>query len=166
MGEVISLLSTEFRKKVGKLKDERMKNEAVAGVSYPTGFLSFDFLNGTVIHTKSETMPKYNSIGVLDGSVNIVIGRSGCGKSTLLNTLTDAGILAEDQLFATLDPTTRTLELPGGESVLMTDTVGFIRKLPHHLIEAFKSTLEEAKYADIILHVVDCFRQVKEDMGM
>ena len=84
MGEVISLLSTEFRKKVGKLKDERMKNEAVAGVSYPTGFLSFDFLNGTVIHTKSETMPKYNSIGVLDGSVNIVIGRSGCGKSTFV----------------------------------------------------------------------------------
>ena len=85
-----------------------------------------------------------------------IVGYTNAGKSTLLNTLTDAGILAEDQLFATLDPTTRTLELPGGESVLMTDTVGFIRKLPHHLIEAFKSTLEEAKYADIILHVVDC----------
>ena len=78
----ISLLSVEFRKKVSKSKDERIKNEATAGVSYPTGFLSFDFLNGNVIHTKSETMPKYNSIGVLDGSVNIVIGRSGCGKST------------------------------------------------------------------------------------
>ena len=85
-----------------------------------------------------------------------IVGYTNAGKSTLLNTMTDAGILAEDQLFATLDPTTRTLELPGGESVLMTDTVGFIRKLPHHLIEAFKSTLEEAKYADIILHVVDC----------
>lgn len=84
-----------------------------------------------------------------------IVGYTNAGKSTLLNTLTDAGILAEDQLFATLDPTTRTLELPGGESVLLTDTVGFIRKLPHHLIEAFKSTLEEAKYADIILHVVD-----------
>ena len=84
-----------------------------------------------------------------------IVGYTNAGKSTLLNTLTGAGILAEDQLFATLDPTTRTLELPGGESVLMTDTVGFIRKLPHHLIEAFKSTLEEAKYADIILHVVD-----------
>ena len=78
----ISLLSVEFRKKVSKSKDERIKNEATAGVSYPTGFLSFDFLNGNVIHTKSETMPKYNSIGVLDGSVNIIIGRSGCGKST------------------------------------------------------------------------------------
>ena len=85
-----------------------------------------------------------------------IVGYTNAGKSTLLNTMTDAGILAEDQLFATLDPTTRTLELPGGESVLMTDTVGFIRKLPHHLFEAFKSTLEEAKYADIILHVVDC----------
>lgn len=83
MGE-ISLLSAEFRRKVGKSKDERMKNEAVSGVGYPTGFLSFDFLNGTVIHTKSETMPKYNSVGVLDGSVNIVIGRSGCGKSTFV----------------------------------------------------------------------------------
>ena len=67
-----------------------------------------------------------------------------------------AGILAEDKLFATLDPTTRVLTLPGGERVLLTDTVGFIRKLPHHLIEAFKSTLEEAKYSDVILHVVDC----------
>ena len=93
----------------------------------------------------------------MDNKVPVVaiVGYTNAGKSTLLNTLTDAGILAEDQLFATLDPTTRALELPGGESVLMTDTVGFIRKLPHHLIEAFKSTLEEAKYADIILHVVD-----------
>ena len=70
--------------------------------------------------------------------------------------MTQAGILAEDKLFATLDPTTRALTLPSGEKVLLTDTVGFIRKLPHHLIDAFKSTLEEAKYSDVILHVVDC----------
>lgn len=84
-----------------------------------------------------------------------IVGYTNAGKSTLLNTLTDAGILAEDKLFATLDPTTRNYKLPGGQEVLLTDTVGFIRKLPHHLIEAFKSTLEEAKYADYILHVVD-----------
>lgn len=85
-----------------------------------------------------------------------IVGYTNAGKSTLLNRLTDAGILAEDKLFATLDPTTRNLSLPGGQQILLTDTVGFIRKLPHHLIEAFKSTLEEAKYSDIILHVVDC----------
>ena len=85
-----------------------------------------------------------------------IVGYTNAGKSTLLNRLTQAGILAEDKLFATLDPTTRVLTLPGGERVLLTDTVGFIRKLPHHLIEAFKSTLEEAKYSDVILHVVDC----------
>ncbi len=84
-----------------------------------------------------------------------IVGYTNAGKSTLLNTLTDAGVLEEDKLFATLDPTTRTLELPGRQEILLTDTVGFIRKLPHHLIEAFKSTLEEAKYADYILHVVD-----------
>lgn len=87
--------------------------------------------------------------------VAAIVGYTNAGKSTLLNTLTDAGILAENQLFATLDPTTRSLELPGGQTILLTDTVGFIRKLPHHLIDAFRSTLEEAKYADIILHVVD-----------
>ncbi len=85
-----------------------------------------------------------------------IVGYTNAGKSTLLNRLTDAGILAEDKLFAYLDPTTRNLSLPGGQQILLTDTVGFIRKLPHHLIEAFKSTLEEAKYSDIILHVVDC----------
>lgn len=84
-----------------------------------------------------------------------IVGYTNAGKSTLLNALTGAGILAEDKLFATLDPTTRNLKLPGGQEVLLTDTVGFIRKLPHHLIEAFKSTLEEAKYADLLLHVVD-----------
>ena len=84
-----------------------------------------------------------------------IVGYTNAGKSTLLNYLTGAGILAEDKLFATLDPTTRNLKLPGGQEVLLTDTVGFIRKLPHHLIEAFKSTLEETKYADLLLHVVD-----------
>ncbi|MCI8726317.1 MAG: GTPase HflX [Hungatella sp.] len=87
--------------------------------------------------------------------VAAIVGYTNAGKSTLLNYLTDAGILAEDKLFATLDPTTRKLELPGGQQVLLTDTVGFIRKLPHHLIDAFKSTLEEACYCDIVLHVVD-----------
>ena len=85
-----------------------------------------------------------------------IVGYTNAGKSTLLNKLTGAGILAEDKLFATLDPTTKALVLPGGEKVLLTDTVGFIRKLPHHLVEAFKSTLEEARYCDVILHVVDC----------
>lgn len=85
-----------------------------------------------------------------------IVGYTNAGKSTLLNKLTDAGILAENKLFATLDPTTRNLTLPGGQQILLTDTVGFIRKLPHNLVEAFRSTLEEAKYCDIILHVVDC----------
>ncbi|MBR2387497.1 MAG: GTPase HflX [Clostridia bacterium] len=84
-----------------------------------------------------------------------IVGYTNAGKSTLLNRLTDAGILAEDKLFATLDPTTRKFELPCGESVLLTDTVGFIKKLPHHLISAFRSTLEEACYADILMIVID-----------
>lgn len=87
--------------------------------------------------------------------VAAIVGYTNAGKSTLLNALTGAGILAENKLFATLDPTTRRMELPGGQEILLTDTVGFIRKLPHHLVEAFKSTLEEARYADYILHVVD-----------
>jgi GTP-binding protein HflX len=84
-----------------------------------------------------------------------IVGYTNAGKSTLLNHLTDAAVLEEDKLFATLDPTTRLLELDGDSQVLLTDTVGFIRKLPHHLIDAFRSTLEEAKYADYIFHVVD-----------
>ncbi len=84
-----------------------------------------------------------------------IVGYTNAGKSTLLNALTDAGILAQDKLFATLDPTTRKFELPSGESVLLTDTVGFIRKLPHHLVEAFKSTLDEAAYSDILMIVID-----------
>lgn len=87
--------------------------------------------------------------------VAAIVGYTNAGKSTLLNTLTGADVLEEDQLFATLDPTTRVLILPSGQEILLTDTVGFIRKLPHHLIDAFRSTLEEAKYADILIHVVD-----------
>ena len=85
-----------------------------------------------------------------------IVGYTNAGKSTLLNRLTGAGILAENKLFATLDPTTRAFVMADGQQILLTDTVGFIRKLPHNLIEAFKSTLEEAKYADMIIHVVDC----------
>lgn len=84
-----------------------------------------------------------------------IVGYTNAGKSTLLNTLTGSEVLSEDKLFATLDPTTRLLTLKDGQQILLTDTVGFIRKLPHHLMEAFKSTLEEAKYADYIIHVVD-----------
>ena len=84
-----------------------------------------------------------------------IVGYTNAGKSTLLNRLTDAGILAEDKLFATLDTTTRKFALPSGREILLTDTVGFIRNLPHHLIEAFKSTLEEAKYNDALLIVID-----------
>ncbi len=84
-----------------------------------------------------------------------IVGYTNAGKSTLLNLLTDAGVLSQNQLFATLDPTTRNYRLASGQEILFTDTVGFIRKLPHHLVEAFQSTLEEARYADIVLHVVD-----------
>ena len=87
--------------------------------------------------------------------VAAIVGYTNAGKSTLLNALTGANVLSEDKLFATLDPTTRSFILPLGENILLTDTVGFIRKLPHHLIDAFRSTLEEAKYADFLIHVVD-----------
>jgi len=84
-----------------------------------------------------------------------LVGYTNAGKSTLINKLTDAGVLAEDKLFATLDTTTRKVELPNGSEILLTDTVGFIQKLPHHLVQAFRATLEELKYADVLLHVVD-----------
>lgn len=87
--------------------------------------------------------------------VGAIVGYTNAGKSTLLNLLTGAGVLAEDKLFATLDPTARAIELPDGRSLLLVDTVGLIRRLPHHLVEAFKSTLEEAAGADIIIHVCD-----------
>ena len=84
-----------------------------------------------------------------------MVGYTNAGKSTLLNLLTGAGVLAEDRLFATLDPTTRSLTLPNKQRVLLTDTVGFLRKLPHTLIESFKATLEEVVEADLLIHVVD-----------
>ncbi|SHI57571.1 GTPase HflX [Parasporobacterium paucivorans] len=106
-------------------------------------------------------MEKHRSVARSRRSENSVpviaiVGYTNAGKSTLLNRLTKAGVLEEDKLFATLDPITRNLKLENGQEVLFTDTVGFIRKLPHHLIDAFRSTLEEAKYADMIVHVVDC----------
>ena len=84
-----------------------------------------------------------------------IVGYTNAGKSTLINRLTDAGVLVEDRLFATLDATTRRLQLPGGETVLVTDTVGFVTKLPHQLVEAFKSTLEVVADADLLIHLVD-----------
>jgi GTP-binding protein HflX len=103
----------------------------------------------------------------------VIVGYTNAGKSTLLNRLTDAGVLVEDRLFATLDATTRRLSLPGGERVLVTDTVGFIRKLPHQLVEAFKSTLDVAVDPDLLVHVVDAsapdvtgnIRAVREVLG-
>jgi GTP-binding protein HflX len=92
-----------------------------------------------------------------------IVGYTNAGKSTLLNTLTGSEVLAEDKLFATLDPTTRRLRLPSNQNVLLTDTVGFIRKLPHGLVEAFKATLEEVVQADLLIHVVDVSHPEAED---
>ena len=99
-----------------------------------------------------------------DGVVTVaIVGYTNVGKSTLLNKLTDAGVLAEDKLFATLDPTARALELPDGRSVMLVDTVGLVRRLPHQLVEAFKSTLEEAAQADLLLHVCDISSDEADD---
>ncbi len=106
------------------------------------------------LHTNRHLQSKGRNRSGL-GAVTIV-GYTNAGKSTLLNRLTHAGVLVEDRLFATLDPTTRRLSLPGGEPVLLTDTVGFVRRLPHGLVESFKSTLEVASSADFLIHVVDC----------
>lgn len=105
------------------------------------------------VKSNRETARKQRSENTIP--IVSIVGYTNAGKSTLLNALTNADVLEEDKLFATLDPTTRNLTLESGQQILLTDTVGFIRKLPHHLIDAFRSTLEEAKYADIILHVVD-----------
>lgn len=95
-----------------------------------------------------------------------LVGYTNAGKSTLLNRLASADVLADDQLFATLDPTTRQIELPNKQACLLTDTVGFIRKLPHHLVDAFKATLEEVNEADLLLHVVDASHpRVEEQMA-
>ncbi|MBQ8378836.1 MAG: GTPase HflX, partial [Oscillospiraceae bacterium] len=100
-----------------------------------------------------------------------IVGYTNVGKSTLLNTMTQAGVLAENKLFATLETTSRAIELPDGRSVMLVDTVGLIRRLPHHLVEAFKSTLEEAANADVILHICDasndnCQEQAKVTMEL
>ncbi len=113
-----------------------------------------------ILNRELETVKKHRTVTRRQRERNCIpvaaiVGYTNAGKSTLLNCLTGAEVLSENQLFATLDPTTRMLELPNKQQILLTDTVGFIRKLPHHLIEAFRSTLEEARYADIILHVVD-----------
>ena len=115
------------------------------------------------VESSRETLRKHR---MSDGiPVIAIVGYTNAGKSTFLNKITDAGILAEDKLFATLDPTTRNLKIPDGEEVLFTDTVGFISKLPHILVDAFKSALEEAKYADLILHVADASNpEVDEQM--
>lgn len=115
------------------------------------------------VESSRETLRKHR---MSDGiPVIAIVGYTNAGKSTFLNKITDAGILSEDKLFATLDPTTRNLKIPDGEEVLFTDTVGFISKLPHNLVDAFKSTLEEAKYADLILHVADASNpEVDEQM--
>ena len=103
-------------------------------------------------HNRSVMRAQRDRSGLLKVAL---VGYTNAGKSTLLNSLTGADVLAENKLFATLDPTTRKLELPSGETVLLTDTVGFIRKLPHHLVKAFRSTLDEVKYADVLLIVSD-----------
>ena len=105
-----------------------------------------------VVRHREVTRASREKTGVFTAAI---VGYTNAGKSTLLNALTGAGILAEDKLFATLDPTTRSYVLPDGQNILLTDTVGFIRKLPHNLVDAFRSTLEEARYCDLILHVVD-----------
>ncbi len=105
-----------------------------------------------VIRHREVTRSKREKEGL---PVVAIVGYTNAGKSTLLNKISGSDVLSEDKLFATLDPTTRNVVLPSGMEILLTDTVGFINKLPHHLIDAFKSTLEEAKYADVIVHVVD-----------
>ena len=123
--------------------DRRLINDRIAQLNRE--------LKEVVIHREiARAKRERNAVPVV-----AIVGYTNAGKSTLLNHLTDAEVLEEDKLFATLDPTTRMLELEGHQQVLLTDTVGFIRKLPHHLIDAFKSTLEEAKYADYIINVVD-----------
>lgn len=108
------------------------------------------------LHTLETRRKILREKRIKDGVITVaIVGYTNAGKSTLMNTLTDAGVLSENKLFATLDPTSRSLKLPNGMSVMLIDTVGFVRRLPHHLIEAFKSTLEEATFADVILNVCD-----------
>ncbi len=117
--------------------------------------------NGSPV--SSENSPQVNKVRKTQSKsrrrsevpVVSLVGYTNAGKSTLLNKLTDAGVLTEDRLFSTLDSTVRRFELPDGRPILVSDTVGFVRRLPHHLVEAFRSTLEEVKQADLLLHLVD-----------
>jgi GTPase len=113
---------------------------------------------------KTRTIQRRERLDVPYATVGLV-GYTNSGKSTLMNALTHAGVTAEDKLFATLDPTIRSLRLPGGESVMLADTVGFINKIPHSLVEAFKSTLEEVRTADLLLHVVDVTHPLHEEQS-
>jgi GTPase len=113
---------------------------------------------------KTRTIQRQERLEVPYATVALV-GYTNSGKSTLMNALTHAGVAAEDKLFATLDPTIRSLRLPGGESVMLADTVGFINKIPHSLIEAFKSTLEEVRCADLLLHVIDVTHPLHEEQS-
>lgn len=118
----------------------------------------------SAIGRERETQSKQRRRGEIP--VAVIVGYTNAGKSTLMNALTDAGVLVEDKLFATLDPTTRAMDLPRGRRVLLTDTVGFIRKLPHHLIESFKATMEGVATADLLVHVIDAAHpQVEEQVA-
>lgn len=123
--------------------DRRLINKRMA-------VLNRDLMDIKRHREETRKQRKKNSLPII-----AIVGYTNAGKSALLNSLTGSKVPEEDQVFATLDPTTRIWRLPDKQEVLLTDTVGFIRKLPHHLIDAFRSTLEEAKYADLILHVVD-----------
>ena len=112
-------------------------------------------INNIGVKIGNDVILKDVSIHIHCGELTVIIGRNGAGKSTLMNRLTQAGVLAEDKLFATLDPTARALKLPGGKTVMLIDTVGLVRRLPHQLVQAFHSTLEQAAEADIILNVCD-----------
>lgn len=120
-------------------------------------------LNGEAKEIESHRQLLRNQRTKKGTPVVSLVGYTNAGKSTILNALTDAGVLAEDKLFATLDTTTRMVRLSGGSEILLTDTVGFIQKLPHHLIQAFRATLEELKYADILLHVVDASSKSRQE---
>ena len=169
MNDVILYIITEYFKK-NRNKFQLEENEIQILVRYYkclfVGIL-IEWLDhglkedlGTEMRQAAEVMEKHRELlrsGRARGNMKTaaIVGYTNAGKSTLLNKLTGSEVLSEDKLFATLDPTTRLLNLKDGQQILLTDTVGFIHKLPHHLIEAFRSTLEEAKYADYIIHVVD-----------
>ncbi len=163
----ISALKEEFKQVEkhrelfrGKRAIGNLKTSAIVGYTNAGKSTLLNVLTGAEVLSEDKLFatldPTTRLLELSDGQQTAaIVGYTNAGKSTLLNVLTGAEVLSEDKLFATLDPTTRLLELSDGQQILLTDTVGFIRKLPHHLVEAFKSTLEEAKYADYIIHVVD-----------